>query len=499
MVQGTGSHVGKSVVTAALCRIFKEMGLMVAPFKSQNMALNSFVTPDGGEIGRAQAFQAEAAGIEPTVDMNPILLKPSGDSVSQVIVRGRVFRSMSAVEYHAFKREALSIALESFNRLANEHDVVVIEGAGSPAEINLRENDVANMGLAEAIGAPVVLVADIDRGGVFASLVGTLELLSQSERELVAGFIVNKFRGDRRLLDPGIEMLEERTKKPVLGVLPYMAGALLSDEDSVSLDSHKAGQGDLKIAVIRFPRISNFTDFDALRSTPGVELRYATNRGDAAFVAKAALVILPGSKNVAEDLKWLKATGLAEVVMKYRASGGAIIGICGGFQMLGSRISDPHGVEGAPGNVESGLGLIDAETVLMPEKRTYRVTAEVIGEGARPFNVSGYEIHMGETCAKERPFSRIVNRNLAPVDIQDGAVSSDGLVMGTYVHGVFDNDELRWAILERVAKKAGLKAEFARVGFTQTRMGAFDEFVESVRRNVDMERILRIARTWHSR
>ncbi|MFQ5353846.1 MAG: cobyric acid synthase, partial [Thermodesulfobacteriota bacterium] len=352
MVQGTASHAGKTIITTALCRIFRDMGLRAAPFKAQNMALNSFVTACGGEIGVAQALQARAAGTAPTVDMNPLLLKPTGDAVSQVIIHGRVHASMSAVEYHGFKGEARAFVMESFSRLAVDHDVVVIEGAGSPAEINLRENDIANMGVASLTDSPVLLVGDIDRGGVFASIVGTMELLPPDEGARIKAFIINKFRGDITLLQQGLDFLTARTGIETLGVIPYMEAMNLPDEDGVGLGRAVSAAGDgtgdpgaglkVRVVVIRLPRISNFTDFDPLRDEPRVSLEFAVGPGS---LKKADLVIVPGSKNTQSDLRWLVDKGFAAALKEYRSSGGLILGVCGGFQMLGRSIRDPHGVE----------------------------------------------------------------------------------------------------------------------------------------------------------
>ncbi|MFQ5736952.1 MAG: cobyric acid synthase, partial [Thermodesulfobacteriota bacterium] len=341
MVQGTGSHVGKSVLTAALCRIFRDRGFKTAPFKAQNMALNSFVTRTGCEIGRAQAFQAEAAGVEPTADMNPVLLKPTGDSVCQVIIHGRVFGAMSAVEYHSFKKEAGKYVMESYARLASEYDVIVIEGAGSPAEVNLREGDIANMGVARMTGSPVLLAGDIDRGGVFASLVGTMELLTPDERERVKGFVINKFRGDIELLRPGLDFLSQRTGLPVLGVVPFFDASTLPDEDGVALQGAGAsprdgGGGEVRIAVLKLPRISNFTDFDPLKLCAGVGLAFIEGPDG---LAGADMVIIPGTKNTLSDLGWLRERGFGEALAAFAKGGGMVAGICGGFQMLGTSVT----------------------------------------------------------------------------------------------------------------------------------------------------------------
>jgi len=465
MLQGTSSHVGKSIITAALCRIFRGHGLRVAPFKAQNMALNSFVTMDGGEIGRAQAFQAEAAGIEPTVDMNPILLKPTSDMGSQVIIHGKVYGNMKAAEYHRFKKEAARYVMESYRRLEEENDLIVIEGAGSPAEINLRENDIANMGLAEMVDAPVILIGDIDRGGVFASLVGTMELLTASEKKRVKGFIINKFRGDFELLKPGLDFLENKTGLPVLAVVPYLKDIILPDEDGVVLErsqepgarSRKVGwaapTNRINISIIQLPRISNFTDFDPFRFEPDVSIHYIT---EPAELDGADVVIIPGSKNTLEDMDWLWKTGIADKLIHYAENGGKVIGICGGFQMMGKLVKDSHGVESHVKEMK-GLGLLHGETILEKEKKTYQVKAIIqVADNRQQATVKGYEIHMGETDGKENYFAIITDRNNTPVKIKDGAVSANGKIWGTYIHGIFDNDEFRTEFLNEMRITKGL-------------------------------------------
>ena len=492
MIQGTASHVGKSLITAALCRIFFRLGKKVAPFKAQNMALNSFVTSEGLEIGRAQAFQAEAAGIEAVVDINPILLKPTGDAVSQVIVRGEVYAQMTATEYHAFKPEAFVSVLESFAVLAENYELIIIEGAGSPAEINLRQGDIVNMGLAEEIDCPVVLVGDIDRGGVFASIVGTMELLSPSERARVKGVIINKFRGDKNLLDPGLKFLEERLGIPVLGVIPHLGDTSLPDEDGVSLDDTKAHRGKVEgkvnIAVFRFPRISNFTDFDPLKDIDDVEVRYIHGTDDIEAMLSADLIILPGSKNIISDLGWLRDIGFTDLIGGYLLRGGLLFGICGGFQMLGSRISDPYGVEGSAKSV-SGLGLLAVETVLQKEKNTFSVEAKSAAAGGEI--ICGYEIHMGESTSNEAPFALITSRSSSPVSISDGAISEDGAIFGTYIHGVFDNDLWRNALLNRLRRVRGVEPKSAD-SFKVSKEAAINAFASKVEESLDMEKIIRI-------
>ncbi|MBI5642696.1 MAG: cobyric acid synthase [Deltaproteobacteria bacterium] len=489
MVQGTSSHVGKSIIVAALCRVFRNRGFRVAPFKAQNMALNSAVTADGREIGRAQAFQAEAAGVEATSDMNPILLKPTGDSRSQVIINGKVYGSMSAAQYHGFKKEAKQFVLESFLRLADEYEVIVIEGAGSPAEVNLRDNDIANMGIAEMCDSPVLLVGDIDRGGVFASLVGTLELLTPAERDRIKGFIINKFRGDPGLLKPGLEFLENRTARPVLGVIPYFKDISLPDEDGVALEPAPKKNGSaaaLTLAVIKLPRISNFTDFDPFKTEAGVELAF-TDEPEGLKGADA--VIIPGTKNTLEDLNWLRARGFEKALSDFMEKGGLIIGICGGFQMLGEEIKDPYGIESGLQCIK-GLSFINATTTLMKEKQTFQVTAEACFNGVR-YNVTGYEIHMGETTGDFAPFSNIKERNKAKTDVADGGVS--GNVFGTYIHGIFDNDKFRHGLMDLLKEKKGLEGGAAGTSFASTRKNSLNSMAKIVEENLDMERILEIA------
>ncbi|MFC5459367.1 cobyric acid synthase [Massilia niabensis] len=438
MVQGTTSDAGKSTVVAALCRLLRREGVRVAPFKPQNMALNSAVTPGGGEIGRAQALQAIAAGIEAHTDMNPVLLKPSSDTGAQVIIHGRARTEMNARDYHQYKPVAMAAVLESHARLCAQYECVVVEGAGSPAEINLRDRDIANMGFAEAVDCPVILVADIDRGGVFAHIVGTLACLSPSERARILGFVINRFRGDITLLEPGLDWLERETGKPVLAVLPYLHGLYLDAEDAVQ--PVQAGRGRFRIVVPSLPRMSNHTDFDALRMHPEVDLRFV-REGEA--IPAADLVILPGSKNTRGDLAWLRAQAWPEAIARHLRYGGKLLGICGGFQMLGHSVSDPHGVEGSAGE-SAGLGLLDLATVMSTQKQLRQVTGTCAFDdaGAR---VEGYEIHMGQSqgLALALPAMRIGERD-------EGACSADGQVMGTYLHGLFDHRDacaalLRWA------------------------------------------------------
>lgn len=454
MVQGTTSDAGKSTVVAALCRLLRRRGVRVAPFKPQNMALNSAVTSDGGEIGRAQALQAIAAGVAPHTDMNPVLLKPSSDIGAQVIIHGRVRADMSARDYHQYKTVAMGAVLESHARLRAQYDAVIVEGAGSPAEINLRSRDIANMGFAEAVDCPVVLVADIDRGGVFAHLVGTLACLSDSERARIVGFVINRFRGDIKLLEPGLDWLEAQTGKPVLAVLPYLHGLYLDAEDAVQGVTRRDGK--FRIVVPSYPRMSNHTDFDPLRVHPDVDLRFV-REGEA--MPGADLIVLPGSKNTRGDLAWLQAQGWPDAIRRHLRYGGKVIGVCGGFQMLGNGVDDPDGVEATAGR-SAALGVLDLETTLTREKRLAQVSGRCVfaadGLGAA---VSGYEIHMGVSngAALARPAFEIDGR-------PEGACSEDGQVLGTYLHGLFDSAAacdalLRWAGLhsDHVVDTAALR------------------------------------------
>jgi adenosylcobyric acid synthase len=439
MVQGTTSDAGKSTLVAALCRLLAREGVKVVPFKPQNMALNSAVTADGGEIGRAQALQAVAAGLQPHTDMNPILLKPSSDTGAQVIIHGKARSDMNARDYHAYKPVAMQAVLESYRRLGAQYETILVEGAGSPAEVNLRARDIANMGFAEAVDCPVILVADIDRGGVFAHIVGTLACLSESERHRIVGFVINRFRGDIALLQPGLDWLEQQTGKPVLAVLPYMHGLFLDAEDAV--ERTQSARGAFRVVVPVPPRISNHTDFDALRAHPDVDLQLI---GAGQPIPPADLIILPGSKHTCGDLDWLIANGWKDALIRHARYGGKIIGICGGYQMLGNTVADPHGVEGAPG-VSQGLGLLDIATELTQEKRLEQVSGQCAFADAR---VAGYEIHMGTSdgAARRQPAFVIDGR-------PEGARSADDQVLGTYLHGLFDTPDackalLRWAGLD---------------------------------------------------
>ncbi|HEY9194530.1 MAG TPA: cobyric acid synthase [Methyloversatilis sp.] len=438
MVQGTTSDAGKSTVAAGLCRILHRRGVRVAPFKPQNMALNSAVTVDGGEIGRAQALQAQAAGLAPHSDMNPVLLKPNSDTGAQVIIHGRALANMEARAYHDYKRVAMDAVMQSWQRLQTQYDYVVVEGAGSPAEVNLRDRDIANMGFALPNRVPVVIVADIDRGGVFAHLTGTLDCLADDERALVRGFIINRFRGDRALLRGGEQWLETRTGLPVFGVLPMLTGLHLDAEDAIQTQQSAASGERLRVVVPVFPRISNHTDFDALRAHPQVDLVFVP---PGRALPPCDLIVLPGSKSVQHDLAALRAQGWEAQIARHLRYGGRMLGICGGMQMMGRMLHDPHGLEGAAGSV-SGLGLFDYDTTLEPEKRLRIVQGRLLPSGEA---VSGYEIHAGVSSgpALARP---AVELEGGP----DGALSVDGQLMATYVHGLFDAPQacaalLRWA------------------------------------------------------
>lgn len=442
MVQGTTSNAGKSVLAAGLCRLLNNRGYRVAPFKPQNMALNSAVTVDGGEIGRSQAVQAQACGIPPHTDMNPILLKPNSDKGAQVIIHGHSIGNKDAVEYHRFKKQAMRYALESYRRLAAAVDVVVIEGAGSPAEINLRENDIANMGFATAIDCSVILVADIDRGGVFAHLTGTVDCLASEERLLIKGFVINRFRGDIKLLESGVEWLTNKTNIPTLGVLPFLHGLHIEAEDAVDkrvIASEEVEEKKLKVVVPRIPRISNHTDFDVLRLNPLVELHFV-EAGES--IPHCDLMVLPGSKSTASDLAWLRENGWPEEIVRHLRYGGKLIGICGGFQMIGESIYDPDGIEG-PVVSSPGLGLMSFSTTLSPRKQLENVTGQLFGKHTP---VKGYEIHMGETVGED------LDRPAVVLDDGrfDGAVSADNQILCSYLHGLFDQPEacqelLLWA------------------------------------------------------
>jgi adenosylcobyric acid synthase len=503
MVLGTGSHVGKSLLTAALCRIFAQHGYRVAPFKSQNMSLNSAATIEGLEIGRAQALQAEAAGVAASVHMNPILIKPSGDQSSQVVVRGKIWGRVTAADYHRRRiEELLPVVRESYDLLAAQYDVIILEGAGSPAEINLKQHDIANMRMAEMADASCLLVGDIDRGGVFASLLGTLELLEPDEQRRIRGFAINKFRGDANLLEPGIRMMEERVRKPCLGIVPYLTSLMLEEEDSLGLPTMAQTQWTggkiadrstdraLRIGVIALPSFSNFTDFDSLRAEPSVSLLFCRT---AEAIAHADIVILPGSKQTVDDLLWMSSSGL-DVAIKRYAQTGLVAGICGGMQMLGKTISDPSGME-REGSV-AGLGLLPINTVMHTEKVTRNAMGEVevavlFGQPVMDSRLAGYEIHIGhtdyETGAKH--FSTLSPENGSSSRSRDGCVSADTRVFGTYLHGIFDDDSFRHQFLSAARGFHKLSAPTKMNPWKQLREHSLNRLAREVESSLDMKAI----------
>lgn len=479
MVQGTTSDAGKSTLVAGICRVLWRKGARVVPFKPQNMALNSAVTQDGGEIGRAQAVQALACDLEPHTDMNPILLKPNSDTGAQVIIQGRAITNMEAAAYHDYKRVAMDAVLDSHQRLEAQYDYVIVEGAGSPAEINLRENDIANMGFAEVVDCPVILIADIDKGGVFAHLVGTLLLLSDSEQQRVKGFVINRFRGDIALLQSGLNWLEARTGKPVLGVLPYLHGFHLEAEDAVSVEQITTdAQPMLKVIVPVFPHISNHTDFDPLRLHPCIDLQFI---GPDQVIPPADLIILPGSKSVRSDLAWMQAQGWSQAITRHLRYGGKLLGICGGFQMLGVSIQDPDGIEGIAGD-SSGLGLLDMTTVLYPEKQLTQKMGSLRFTEREAAEVSGYEIHCGLSSgeALQHPLIAFSEGEY------DGAISQDGQVAGTYLHGLFEST----AVIEQLLAWTGYEAEPPEFDYRTHRLEALDRLADTLETHMDIDTLM---------
>lgn len=491
MVQGTMSNVGKSFLVAGLCRVMRQEGYRVAPFKSQNMALNSYITEEGLEMGRAQVMQAEAAGIEPMVCMNPILLKPTNHTGSQVIVNGEVLGNMNARDYYGYKRKLIPDIKKAFRKLEEYADIIVVEGAGSPAEINLRENDIVNMGLAKLIGAPVLLVGDIDRGGVFAQLLGTLMLLTEAEKERVQGIVINKFRGDISLLDSGIAILEQKGGVPVKGVIPYM-DISLEDEDSLTQRFGKKESKCINIAVIRYPRISNFTDFNIFEQIDSVSVRYVTSVSE---LRHPDIVMLPGSKNTMGDLKWMRQNGLEEAV-KRLAEEIPVFGICGGYQMLGEWISDPEGLE--EGGSLIGMELLPVWTQLGKEKvrrkREGRVNAlRGILAGLSGMEYTGYEIHMGRTVQAGMPGDRepnTVKLSDSSASCRDFVVTNKQNVYGTYIHGVFDKGETAAALVNALAAQKGMKPESGLVDdYRAFKERQYDKLAGTLRKYLDMEEI----------
>lgn len=448
MVQGTTSDAGKSILCAALCRFFRDRGMSVAPFKAQNMALNAVPVSGGGEIGWAQYMQAEAAGAVPTVEMNPVLLKPVSDTVSQVVVNGRTAGNWSATEYQEYKKELRPLVLAALDALRRKHDVVVVEGAGSPAEVNLRDFDIVNMGLALSVQAPVLLVADIDRGGAFASVVGTLALLTEEEKALIRGIVFNKFRGQKERLLPGLKKLETLCGKPTAGVLPYLDELSLPPEDSLWLRDTPAGGSGTDVAVIVLPRMANFTDYHVLAGEPGVKLRYVKRPGE---LGMPHLVIVPGTKNTLEDLSYLYRSGLAKAILEAYRAGAFVLGVCGGYQVLGQEVADATGCDGQGGKMK-GLGLLNTVTEFSREKTTTWVRGFTVEDN---LEIGGYKIHMGRTRRLGgRPFATLCEEQGR--EYEDGAVSDDGRVMGTYVHGLFDGAVFRRTFLNRVRAAFGL-------------------------------------------
>ena len=473
MVQGTMSNAGKSLLVAGLCRIFKQDGYRVAPFKSQNMALNSFITSEGLEMGRAQVMQAEAAGMTPMVCMNPILLKPTNHTGSQVIVNGEVLGNMSARDYFAFKKQLVPDIKKAFKKLEEYADIIVIEGAGSPAEINLKQNDIVNMGMAEMVDAPVLLVGDIDRGGVFAQLLGTLMLLEEKEKKRVKGLVINKFRGDKSILDPGIEMLEEKGDVPVVGVVPYMELSL-EDEDSLTERFDRKSEGLIDIAIIRYPRISNFTDFNVFEQMPEVTVRYVTSISE---LHHPDIIFLPGSKNTMGDLKWMRQNGL-EAAVKKLSEDIPVFGICGGYQMLGQEISDPDGVE--EGGKIRGMELLPVSTILMPEKKRCQIEGKIerlsgLFHVLSDCKFKGYEIHMGRTGTEEKV--------VVTSDMNEN-------IYGSYVHGLFDEGTIANSMIQTLAEKKGIEIENGEFEDYQTfKDKQYDKLADTLRMYLNMEEI----------
>lgn len=499
MLQGTASNVGKSIITAGLCRIFNQDGYRVAPFKSQNMALNSYITDEGLEIGRAQAFQAEAANTEIKVDMNPILLKPSGRGASQVIVLGKPVADMSSKDYFEFKLELEEILKTSFGNLSDRNDIIVMEGAGSAAEINLMERDISNMRMAELADAPVILISDIDRGGVFASIVGTLQLMSDEHRARVKGVVINKFRGSKELLKNGVDKLEEIIGIPVLGIIPY-TDINIEDEDSVTNKfTNKIVRNDIHIEVIRTPYMSNFTDFDILETQEDVSLRYV---GKGEFLSNPDIIIIPGTKNTIDDLKYLKESGFEQQIRAFKQRGTLIIGICGGYQMLGKTLRDPEMIESDTAIID-GLGLLDIETVFRREKVTTQVKAiipDLNGEyfkGMKAKEIEGYEIHMGTSVLGQdsMPFDRVVEKLGNPVDYNEGCVNSDGNVFGTYIHGIFDEIDFTRSLLNNIREKKGLDRKDSNIkSYRDYKDREYDKLADFLREHLNLEKIYKILR-----
>ncbi len=493
MVQGTMSSAGKSLMVAALCRIFKQDGWRVAPFKAQNMALNSFATRDGREVGRAQAMQAQAAGVDVTVEMNPVLIKPEADAFAQIVVMGKPWARLPAGEYMRRRSELWTIVTDALDSLRAEYDIIVIEGAGSPAELNLRRGDLVNMAIAEYAAAPVLLVGDIDRGGIFAQLIGTHMLLEEKERALIKGFIVNKFRGEPRLFEDGVKILEERSGVPVLGVMPFVRDLRIADEDSVVLDEMPRdvhANPSIDIAVMRVPHISNFDDFDPLRAEADVAVRFVDRVEN---LGQPDLVILPGTKTTIADLEFLRARGLAARVIELAHASTLVLGICGGYQMLGKKICDPMRVESNDAEVD-GLGLLPTVTMFEAEKRTVRARGNIVANRGlfaetRGLDVVGYEIHMGRTKIESEPLIHVTSRGDDAVDDSDGAADASGWIVGTYFHGLFDNDGLRHALLANLAARKNVERQS---GAHFDRNAEYDRLAQVARMNLKMDAIYRL-------
>lgn len=502
MIQGTMSSAGKSLLVAGLCRILKQDGYRVAPFKSQNMALNSYITSEGLEMGRAQVMQAEAAGVEPSVYMNPILLKPTNETGSQVIVNGEVYRNMSARDYFAYKKQLIPDIRYAYDKLSKENDYIVIEGAGSPVEINLKSDDIVNMGMARIAHSPVLIVGDIDRGGVFAQLCGTMMLLEEEEKDMVKGLIINKFRGDKTILDSGIEMLERLAGKPVIGTVPYM-DVHLEDEDSLTGRFEMRKKADIDIAVIRLPHISNFTDFNIWENIEGVSLRYVTRVYD---LGNPDMIILPGTKNTIADLRWLRESGMEAAILRCHTPGkygsragrpGCVIwGICGGYQMLGEQIIDESGVEEQSGSIR-GLGLIPMTTYFHEEKSRKQVTGHMgavtgIFAGLKGLDVTGYEIHMGQSIYETQPCRLVELTDTRTQESNEDGYASDR-VYGSYVHGIFDRHEIVETILGALAQEKGIEAPSEHIlDYCAYKETQYDRLAEELRNAIDMSRIYEI-------
>jgi len=502
MLQGTGSSVGKSIIATALCRIFLQDGYTVCPFKAQNMSLNSFVTESGGEMGRAQVVQAQACGVKPSVDMNPVLIKPVEDAKAQIIIHGKPIKDMQVTEYERYKKIAFKAVKASFNKLIATYELVVIEGAGSPAEVNLKARDIANMKTAKLAGAPVILVADIDRGGAFASIVGTMALLEPQERKRIKGFIINKFRGDKSLLKEGLDFIEKKTKKKVIGVIPYFKDIIIPEEDGVALDdkpaaSPRKGNTKINIAVIRLPHISNFTDFDPLNREPDVKIRYVNQDDD---IGNADAVIIPGTKNTVKDLEWLRKSGLAQQILAVpdQERLPVLFGICGGYQMLGIIIRDPKHIESQRDRIR-GLGLLPVITTFGKQKYLYQVEGKEIETG---IGVYGYEIHHGKTenAAHALPAFTIKrkheagNKQTKSIYYPDGARTRDNRITGTYLHGIFDSDFYRRAFLNRILRLKGFNPVKKYNKFDQNK--EFDKLAGLVRANIDMKFIYNLLKSY---